>query len=398
MTAKIKLRYYLLALLYFAGVNMTSAMFMTFLLAKGLDERWAMISYAFYFIALTALEIPTGAISDVVGRKNAFVLACVLSATSMLVYASAESFWMFALAAALGGTGVAFANGTLDSWFVVQLRRASGQGSMDIEFTMAELLKTALAAIAGFVGIRFAGTTMQFPWFAAAFCFLGTATVAWWIMNEKDIAEREKVVFREKWELLKQTARDGIAYGRDNKKIAFIVWTTMAMYATIMIPNMLWQPHFLQWLSVQDLGYVWISTMGATAFGILIVMSLRIWGLEIYDRKTLLICLMVMGGGIAAMALFGNFGDSFLVYLIYQVGRGAYQPINRAFLHRQIKSDHLRTTVASIEAIGHHVGAALGLVVGAYIVLLFSREVALILAGTFLFIFAIARWKHRKSS
>src|SRR3989344_9079526 len=127
MSKKITLRYYLLAALYYGGLNMTSAMFMTFLLMRGLDERSAMIAYAFYFAALTSIEIPTGAGSDVGGRKNAFMLACTLSATSMIVYSFSESFWTFALAATLGGFGAAFANGTLDSWFATQMRYNGGE-------------------------------------------------------------------------------------------------------------------------------------------------------------------------------------------------------------------------------------------------------------------------------
>ncbi len=400
MVRTVTLRYYLLAVVHYCGLNMTSAMFMAFLLTRGLDEREAMLAYAFYFIALTSVEIPTGAGSDVGGRKRAFMLACGLNACSMIAYAFSESFLAFACAATLGGIGTAFANGTLDSWFVTQLKRTGGaEQSFDLIFTKAELFKSTVAAIAGFVGIKLAGSTLQVPWFIAAVSFVGTGAFAFFLMHEKDFEGRRHASLEEMWSAIKRTMREGVAYGLANKKIGFLVTAVAALYAAVMIPNMLWQPHFLQWLPDREsLGYVWLAMMVANGLGMLLVMVPRLLGFEMYDRKTLLVCLTAIGTGIFGMACFGNFADSLIFFLLYQAGRGAFQPINRAFLHRNIKTEEVRTTVSSMEAIGHHIGAALGLIVGSQLVYFVSREAALLSAGGFLIVFVALRWRHRKSA
>jgi len=399
MVRLVTLRYCFLVVLHYCAVNMTSAMFMTYLTrVGGLDDRWAMIAYAAYFLALTSVEIPTGAGSDVGGRKNAFVLASAFNAVSVIAYAFSGNFWAFAASAALGGIGAAFANGTLDSWFVTQLRRAGRpKESYDLIFTKVELFKCLVAGISGFIGIKFAGQTMQFPWFSAAVFYILTGIFAYMLMAEKDIAERAPVPLPQMWKMVKQTARDGVAYGRANHKIWFIVTTVAALYATVMIPNLLWQPHFLKWLpGVESLGYVWLGMMAANGFGVLVVMVPRLLGFEMYDRKTLLLCLVVAGIGIFGMALFRDLENSLTLFFIYQAGRGAFQPVNRAFLHRNIESEELRTTISSMEAIGHHVGAAVGLVIMANVVYFVSREVALMCAGAFLIVFAAYWWRRRK--
>lgn len=396
MPKKITLRYLILAVVHYCGLNLTSAMFTTFLLSRGLDERMAMVVYAMYFLALTTVEIPTGASADIGGRKNAFMISCVFSAASMVGYAYAQDFYVFALAAIGGGIGAAFANGTLDSWFVTQLKNAEADnGSLDLAFTKADLWKTGVSAFAGFVGIKFAGETMQIPWFASALCFLIVGVLAALLMHESEIKKRERLT----WEKFRGTAREALDYGRGNRRIRFVVFAAAALYGTVMIPNMLWQPHFLKWLPGKEvLGYIWIAMMVANAFGNRVVWEMRRRGAEIYDRRTMLICLMLIGIGIFGTGFCKDPLDSLLFFMLYQGARGAYQPINKSFLHRHIADEEMRTTVSSIEAIGHHVGAALGLFVGAVIVYSLAREMALILAGSFIFFFAVLWWRHRKRS
>ncbi|OGG52910.1 hypothetical protein A3H16_03980 [Candidatus Kaiserbacteria bacterium RIFCSPLOWO2_12_FULL_53_8] len=396
------LRYFGLAALYCIAVNLTSAMFVTYLMRRGgLDERSAMIAYAFYFIALTSITMLAGAWTDVGGRKRAFLLACGLNAVSMAAYGLADNFYLFAFAATVGGVGAALANGTLTTWFVTQLNQEGvPKEKFDLYFTMVEFLKCLIGGLAGFVGIRFlAGTTMQIPWFLSAVCYLAIAIVAYVVMAEKDVEERGRIPIRELLCAWKQTARDGAAYGRNNKKIWSGALAVAGMYGTLMIANMLWQPHFLQWLpGKEQLGNVWVWASMANGLGMLVVMVPRLFGFEMYDRKTLLICLIVVGVGLVGTALAGNYEDSLTFYLLYQAGRGAFIPVMLAFLHRNINDDRLRATAASWDAIGHHVGSSLGLLIGAHVVSFASREAAFVSAGVFILIFAACWWQHRKRS
>ncbi len=392
MVKHIQWRYYVLAALYSGGANATSALLMIFLLSRGLDERGAMLAYACYFLALALVEIPTGAGADVGGRKRAFVIACGINAVGMMTYAFAESFFAFALAASVVGVGTALAGGTLDSWLVAQMKRQpEGEEAIPETFFRTAILKCVVAAAAGFVGIVYAGESMMVTWVAASVIFAGTGLLAHCVMREADFDEKPRLSNRETCAALRKTAQDAIAYWRANANVRFIVVAVAALYCSMVIPNMLWQPHFLQWLPDKSyLGYVWAGAQAANALGALVAMRIAQYGRE-SGRKALLICHVVVAVGIIGSAMGGNIAASLLWYFVYQAGRGAFEPINRAYLHRSIDSEGVRTTVASIEAIGHHLGSALGLVIGAQVVYSLSREMALILAGALLLAYTLSR-------
>ena len=395
MIDTVRRRYYLLAVLHICGANMTAAVLMIYLKSMGLSEPQAMLAYASYFLVPILMQIPTGAVADTGGRKRAFLISCGVNAVCMLAYAMADNFYWFAFAAAIGGVGAAYANGTLDSWFVGQLNRYGGEAKeLDLTFTYAQFFKCLVAGVSGLAGILIAGHSMQPTWIVACVVFVITGIVAWRVMDESDFVRERLVTSREKWRLMCQTAQTGVKQGLDNFRLRFVIVSVTALYAAMMIPNMLWQPHFLQWLPERDdLGWVWLGAQAFTGLGILIVLVLRLWGHEIYDRRTMLLCQFVIAIGIMGTGALSSPVASLAMYYMYQTARGAFMPINVAFLHRHIPSGTVRATVVSIEGGGHDIGSAVGLVLGAGIVYLFSREIALIFAGAFLLVFVALSWK-----
>ena len=348
MIDTVRRRYYLLAVLHICGANMTAAVLMIYLKSMGLSEPQAMLAYASYFLVPILMQIPTGAVADTGGRKRAFLISCGVNAVCMPAYAMADNFYWFAF----------------------------------------------VAGVSGLAGILIAGHSMQPTWIVACVVFVITGIVAWRVMDESDFVRERLVTSREKWRLMFQTAQTGVKQGLDNFRLRFVIVSVTALYAAMMIPNMLWQPHFLQWLPERDdLGWVWLGAQAFTGLGILIVLVLRLWGHEIYDRRTMLLCQFVIAIGIMGTGALSSPVASLAMYYMYQTARGAFMPINVAFLHRHIPSGTVRATVVSIEGGGHDIGSAVGLVLGAGIVYLFSREIALIFAGAFLLVFVALSWK-----
>ncbi|MGV9808057.1 MFS transporter [Micromonospora chersina] len=69
-------------------------------------------------LAVLALELPTGGLADALGRRPVLVVAWATCLASLVLFAVADSFWMFFLVWALQGIYRALDSGPLESWYV----------------------------------------------------------------------------------------------------------------------------------------------------------------------------------------------------------------------------------------------------------------------------------------
>lgn len=69
-------------------------------------------------VVVLALEIPTGGLTDTIGRRPVLLAAGVLAVISSLLFVTAQGFWMFVLAMLLQGLFRVLDSGPLEAWFV----------------------------------------------------------------------------------------------------------------------------------------------------------------------------------------------------------------------------------------------------------------------------------------
>lgn len=86
--------------------------------ARGLSLSQIGVITAIYGTTTLVLELPTGGLSDVIGRRPVLVAAGLLSVAAGVVTAIGTSFAALACAAAIRGAARALDSGPLQSWFV----------------------------------------------------------------------------------------------------------------------------------------------------------------------------------------------------------------------------------------------------------------------------------------
>ncbi|SCF26550.1 Predicted arabinose efflux permease, MFS family [Micromonospora viridifaciens] len=69
-------------------------------------------------LVVLALELPTGGFADALGRKPVLAAGWVIGLVSLVIFALADSFWLFFLSWALQGVYRALDSGPLESWYV----------------------------------------------------------------------------------------------------------------------------------------------------------------------------------------------------------------------------------------------------------------------------------------
>jgi len=145
-------RFALLSALRWFPIGLTIPVNVLLMQARGLDLAVIGGLYAIYGIVTIALELPTGGLADVVGRRTVLVAASIATTVSMLVAAVAQDVPLFALAMVLGAIGRALGSGPLDAWYVDATHALDPEASVRHGLARgqaAEALALGLGAVIG---------------------------------------------------------------------------------------------------------------------------------------------------------------------------------------------------------------------------------------------------------
>lgn len=99
-------------------VGLVVSLLILWMLERGLSISMALLAFSFQGLLIFALELPTSGFSDAFGRRPMLIAAAVINIAASVVIVVADSFWTFALAAALQGVFRALDSGPLEAWYV----------------------------------------------------------------------------------------------------------------------------------------------------------------------------------------------------------------------------------------------------------------------------------------
>lgn len=85
--------------------------------------------FAVHSLTVAALELPTGGLSDVIGRRTVLAAAGVFNLTALTLLALGTTVWALTLAMVLMGSGRALSSGPAEAWYVDTVQAHSGPGA-----------------------------------------------------------------------------------------------------------------------------------------------------------------------------------------------------------------------------------------------------------------------------
>ncbi|WP_454850684.1 MFS transporter [Promicromonospora soli] len=100
-------------------------------LERGLSVPEALTALAVTGFTVFVLELPTSGLADALGRKPLLIAAGVLQVAAAVLFLTAQSFWAFALAAAVTGMFRALDSGPLEAWFVDTVHATTPAADVD---------------------------------------------------------------------------------------------------------------------------------------------------------------------------------------------------------------------------------------------------------------------------
>lgn len=153
---------------------------------NGLGAQELFILKAAYSLVIVALEIPSGYIADIWGRKNAIIIGSLLGTAGFGIYCFSSGFYGFLIAELILGIGQSFISGS-DSALLYDSLQISKQDNnyLRIEGRLISLGNYA-EAIAAPVGVALAAASLRTPWiFQTLIAFI--AVPAAFMLNEPSV-------------------------------------------------------------------------------------------------------------------------------------------------------------------------------------------------------------------
>ena len=111
-------RFLALIALRWLPVGFLMPIFVLVPLSRGLSLTEIGVVFAAQGLVVLALELPTGGLSDALGRRLVLLIASGVAIVSMALFTVADSAAMFIVAMVLQGVYRALDSGPLEAWFV----------------------------------------------------------------------------------------------------------------------------------------------------------------------------------------------------------------------------------------------------------------------------------------
>ena len=372
--------------------------------ARGLSLGVIGAALAVHSAVLMALEVPSGALADTIGRRRVLLAGAGLTAASLLVFAAARTVPAFMASFALLAAGRALISGSLEAWYVDSLRAldpaaplshglSRGTAAEGIAMAVGALVAGGLVALSGpadgdaglFSGYGVAGLAGAL----AALAYLVAVAVlvheprgarSAGRAAEASIARKMAEVFR----VAREEATGSVA-------VRVVVITAVAWGISFTAVELLWQPRVADLVTDADavgllLGLLTAASMLSVAVGA--------WSSTLVNRRLGLWLGYLLALGLAALsiALLGVPGSVVpfaLIYLVAYFALGVAEPIHFELLNEAVGST-ARATLISAESLATQTGSLTANLGAGVFAAAYGAAAAWAIAGAFLMVTVVA--------
>lgn len=340
--------------------------FALFLLDAGLSIFEVFAANAAFTGGMVVLEIPTGIVADVWGRRTSFLLAAAtlsLGTAGMVGLAQLGAGLVpFAAMSVLLGLGFTFYSGATEAWFVDALTATGFEGDLDGVFSRAGQVAAA-AMLVGTVGGGLLGDVdLALPFVARSALLAVLFVMAFLWMHDVGFEPKRmpgeglRAVGGE----IGRVARDSVEHGWRVRPLRGVFALSAIQSGFMFWGWYAWQPYFLELLGRDA---VWVAGVVAAALALAMMCgnALAARLVERLERRTtlLLAAFGVEAVAIAGVGLAGSFPVALASFVVAALALGLGQPVAQSYLHKLVPSAH-RATVTSFNGLLGSAGGTVG--------------------------------------
>ncbi|MGI8926420.1 MAG: MFS transporter [Tepidiformaceae bacterium] len=303
---------------------------------RGLELKWVLAMDLPFWLAVAALQAPTGALADHIGRKRVMALAGLLFSATVLGFGFTQNYWMLFADYMLWAVAMSMQSGA-DSALIYdslkeegkeqRFQRVAGRGFA--WRLVASLLGVVLGGIAaGWVGLALVTQLGAI----APLLAVGVAL----LMREPAVVRKE----RKYWAGLK----DGVSFAWNSKQVRYTLLIGSVLLAGTFGPVVLIQPFLIE----HDVGTALFGVYQAPLRLVTVVAALLAFRVAMRTGTTRLLLTACLGvvASYGGLALF-NTTPAFAFFALSALMAGLTRPTIDAYLNDRIPSEK-RATVLSI--------------------------------------------------
>ena len=378
-------------------VGLTTPIIVLLAQSRGLSLGEIGVLFTVHAAIVIALELPTGGLADVLGRRPVVVAGAVLHLLSCVVYATATSFAGFLAGVVLLGLGRVLDSGPVEAWYVDNVHRidpdadvapglswhsAADGGGLAIGAVIGGLMPALLGGVGGHA--------LALPYAAAAALDLLFIAAVVRLMTE-DRPPRTGTVraaLASGLRAVPATVGGAVRLSVTDRPMRLVLLLTAVGGVGLVGCELLGPVRFAGLAGDPDdgaavYGVVLAISFGTAALGAMAAPALR----RVLGGSTRVTCavLAVLGGvGLAALAGPDVLGLAAAGFAAYYVAHGAAWPLLSAVLHSRV-SAAVRATAVSAMSLAMALGGILGNSVVPWLADAVSTDVAfLVVAGVVL--------------
>jgi MFS family permease len=305
--------------------------------SNGLSMKDIMILQAVYSISIVVLEIPSGYLADVIGRRKTLVIGAMFGTIGFTIYSFSFGFLGFLVAEVILGIGQSCISGA-DSAMLYDSLLEKGE---EKKYTRFEGRVTSLGniaeAVAGILGGVLAGITLRAPYIAQAFVAFIAIPAAITLVEPTRKVPLMKAGFLEILRISRFALFDDRPLRRN------ILFSAITGTATL---TMAWfaQPYF----EYTGIGIAWFGLLW-TSLNLTVAMSsytAHHMESRLGQRWSIILIAILIPAGYLALVPFHTSAGLVILFLFYLV-RGYATPVLKDYINR-ITASHIRATVLSV--------------------------------------------------
>ena len=309
-----------------------------------LSAAQAILIYVFYDIATTVFEVPSGYMSDRIGRRITLILSVIAGLLATLMQGFGSGFLVFAAAQIAMGAHIAFASGTDSSLLFESLKAEGREDEVETHELRAWRSNFIALAVSAVVGGAMALWDMRLPFLGSAVAFAVLLLVVFRFTEPQH--KEPKSGDATFWEALQAALTQPI--------LVWLFGLSVLMYGFSHVPFVFGQPFILNALEAWGLAAnAPLVSGGVTAAMMVISFIASIFAPGIRERLGLAgILLIAFGLQVGLIAGLAFSGSVFAISLLLL--RMVPDAFSRPFVLARIQpmlTDNVRATYLSLQSL-----------------------------------------------
>ena len=381
-------RYLTLIALRWLPTGLLIPIFVLLPLSRGLSLTEIGIVFSVQGFVVLALELPTGGLSDSLGRRPVLILASFIGLLSLGIIFLADSVAMFAAAMFLQGIYRALDSGPLEAWYVdatlaadpdARIESGLGAGSTVLSLAIAAgaLLSGGIIALDPIPTIE----ALALPLLVALGLNVVSLVAIVTLMREVRRARSPRAV-ASSVAAVPGVIRDGLRLLRSSRVLLALIGVELFWGFSMVTFEGLFPIRLAEVVGDTDdaaalMGPVSSAAWFASAAGAAVIATVS---RRIGVPRSAAVLRILQGLAIVGMGVLAGPVGVVTAYLACYVTHGASNPMHTTLLHRQVDGPH-RTTVLSMNSMVSQPAGAIGAIVLAALADGTSVTTAMVIGG-----------------